>query len=178
MRWTDESLQAYAREILVPLGKERVTANFEPFKEFKVNYSHGWKHAEFHVSDYLRDSPKHVVRDIIIGIVTGEKRKAYSGRTREWLMTRTKVKAFDAYAERHGLREGKHIDLAAFETGGTQVRFGPMWRDAAFTLLFDVIVINEEYDEPGAEEEIGKLIRGQMEELAMARELFSSGETE
>lgn len=176
MTWSDETLQAFAKEVL-PSRYEDVRAELAPISEFKINYRQGYRWITLWVSDYLAEAPKYVMRDVLRAAATGAGRASYSDRTRQWLLTRTRDAALGRYAERHGMHAGEHIDLGQFPAGGSAVMFGPLtMRDAAFSLLFDVIVINEEYDEPGAEEEITGLIAEQMKQLAEAREIFTSGE--
>ncbi|MBQ6357376.1 MAG: hypothetical protein IJI97_00270 [Clostridia bacterium] len=172
MRWTDESLTEYARTVIPSRFKE-VRAELVPFSDFKVNWQKGYSWITFWVSDYLDEAPKYVMGDILLAAATEQGRESYSEQTKRWLLTRIRDKALGRYAERHGMHAGEHIDLGAFEAGGTAVMFGPLTtRDAGFSLLLDVIVINEEYDEPGREQEIAELISGQMQELGEAREIF------
>lgn len=174
MTWTDETLTALAKEIYAPLGYEEVRARICPHAEFKITWRRTSRWIELSVSDYLVQALQFVMQDILEAAAHGRGHD-YPPETRKWLMERIRTVAVMPYLERHEAHAGENVDLAGLTPEGctSAVRFGPMLlRDSAFSLLFDVILINEDLDEPGNEQMIAKLIRKEQENLERARAIY------
>ena len=174
MTWTDETLTALAKSIYAPLGYEEIRAQICPLEEFKITWrrTSSWIHLS--VSDYLVQAPQFVMQDLLEAAAHNRGRD-YPPETRKWLMERIRTVAVMPYLERHKAHAGENIDLGALtpEGCGSVVRFGPMLlRDSAFSLLFDVILINEDLDEPGNEQRIAGLIREEIGNLERARTIY------
>lgn len=100
-------------------GYEDVTAEFAPFRDFKVRWTRNYKWISFEVSDYLSDAPPEVIRPLaetIFARIRGEK-VAYPKEVSEWLcdpdFARRKQPLFvDRFVGLSISPKGKHRDLS------------------------------------------------------------------
>ena len=177
MTWTRESLTELARDIFKDQGYRSINADLTPFNEFKVQWSRTPSIIFLTFSDYIEDAPREVVADIMEDVKRdiNDAATGYSESTRAWLMANIPATQGARYMQRHGMHGGAYIDLEELRPEGctAQLCFGPIFhRDAGSSLLFNVIMISEEYDAENCEEEIKALIGEEMENLARARDRF------
>ena len=72
-------------------GYSDVTAEFSPFRDFKIRWQRNYKWARFEVSDYLNDAPMDVVASLaetIFSKIKGDD-ASYPDQVCEWLSSRT-----------------------------------------------------------------------------------------
>lgn len=177
MTWTKESLTELARDVFKDQYAS-INADLAPLDEFNVEWARTPSIIRLTFSDYIEDAPREVVADIMEDV----KRKishaatGYSESTKAWLQANIPATQGARYMQRHGMHGGAYIDLEELRPEGctAQLCFGPIFhRDAGSSLLFNIIVICEEYDAEDTEEEIKALIEEEMENLARARDRFS-----
>lgn len=71
-------------------GFTDVTAEYAPFRDFKIRWTRNYRWARFEVSDYMEDAPVNVMRpvaDTVFKRICGDK-APYPQTMRDWMMSR------------------------------------------------------------------------------------------
>lgn len=108
----NKELDRLTKNVCASYGYKESSGDFKGFSDFKVNWDRTADKIHFHISDYLKDAPEDVIRELLMGILEKINGNAhpYGSAFVEWVNSPMFLAQRETFLKRKKLHDAEGLE--------------------------------------------------------------------
>lgn len=108
----NKELDRLTKNVCASYGYKESSGDFECFSDFKVNWDRTADKIHFHISDYLKDAPEDIIREMLISILEKINGNAhpYGSAFAEWVNSPMFLAQRETFLKRKKLHDAEGLE--------------------------------------------------------------------